>query len=87
MMFVFALMGSLMFANKLKFHPDTDTPIDEKEVCPDLQIAVTDPVTGITSNHAYPDPYGCTRRAHFDTFLWSITTVFWGGNRLSFSKP
>ncbi|CAD7924383.1 unnamed protein product [Amoebophrya sp. A25] len=34
MMFVFALMGSLIFANKFKFHPDTDEPIAEDQPCP-----------------------------------------------------
>merc|ERR1719223_1345358 len=47
-----------MFANKMKFHPDTDEPIPENELCPSIQ------------------PYDCTRRAHFDYFLWSIVTVF-----------
>eukprot|EP00392_Amoebophrya_sp_AT5.2_P008189 g8208.t1 len=61
MMFVFALMGSLIFANKLKFHPETDEPVPEDEACPGGK--------GDTD-------FTCVRRAHFDYFLWSIVTVF-----------
>eukprot|EP00392_Amoebophrya_sp_AT5.2_P005420 g5429.t1 len=63
MIFVFALMGSIMFANKLKFHPVTDEPLPEDQPCP-----------GGTSDW----DYSCVRRSNFDTFLWAIVTVFQG---------
>ncbi|CAD7929325.1 unnamed protein product [Amoebophrya sp. A120] len=61
MMFVFALMGSLIFANKFKFDPDTDEPVAEDKPCP--------------GGKGDAD-FSCVRRAHFDYFLWSIVTVF-----------
>ncbi|CAD7929440.1 unnamed protein product [Amoebophrya sp. A120] len=63
MIFVFALMGSIMFANKLKFDPNTDEPVPEDQACP-----------GGTSDW----DHSCVRRSNFDSFLWSVVTVFQG---------
>merc|ERR1719326_2825660 len=59
-------MGQVFFAQQFHFHPDTGrfVPLDMlPEIC-------TSP---LPSGYIYDS---CVPRAHFDTFLWSIVTIF-----------
>jgi len=63
-MFIFALVGMQLFANKLCFDPETGRPAEQ--VAPD--VFAEDP--GIC-----PDPFE-RPRSHFDDLLWAFVTVF-----------